>query len=67
MSSPARRMRRAQARQIARQIARAPRMPPPPVPESPSDSPAVPDQATRLAQHGVSLERSLLWTPKSAR
>lgn len=62
MSSPARRMRRAQARQIAKQISKQqaqPVQPPPPDP--------VVEQATRLAQHGVQLQKSMIWTPTDAR
>lgn len=65
MASPARKIRRAHERQMVKAMIRAQRQtaaaaPPPPSPaEAPVDE--------RLAQHGVSLERSLLWTPAGSR
>jgi hypothetical protein len=63
MGSMARRMRRAQARQIAKQITRQR----PQLVAAPEPSPAEVTPAERLAQQGIELRRSLLWTPDGAR
>lgn len=61
MGSQARRMRRAQARQIAKQLTRPPKMQQATASSAPS--PAEVPVAERLAHQGVELRKSLLWTP----
>lgn len=60
--SPARRMRRQQARQIAKQLKPGPAAPP----VAPAPDPAR-ASADRLQAMGVTAARSILWTPPGAR